>query len=74
MLLMNPDNKSSDLEGTSEEQEPEMRGDVTLAVDMEEVSLYSDEPLQLSSGLSAVRRVDPIGRNAFCIVRSDTLF
>ncbi|NXQ39080.1 CF161 protein, partial [Catharus fuscescens] len=71
VLLMNPDNKSSDLEGTSEEQEPEMRGDVTLAVDMEEVSLYSDEPLQLSSGLSAVRRVDPIGRNAFCIVSAD---
>lgn len=72
MLLMNPDSKSLDLKG--EEVDPEMRGDVTLAVDMEEVSLYSDEPLQISRGLSAVKSVDPIGRNAFCIVRSATLF
>ncbi|XP_064245381.1 cilia- and flagella-associated protein 161 [Passer domesticus] len=71
VLLMNPDCKSSDLGGTSQERDPEMRGDVTLAVDMEEVSLYSDEPLQISRGLSAVKRVDPIGRNAFCIVSVD---
>ncbi|XP_005051922.1 PREDICTED: cilia- and flagella-associated protein 161 [Ficedula albicollis] len=71
VLLKNPDNKSLDLEGTSEEKDPEMCGDVTLAVDMEEVSLYSDEPLQISRGLSAVKRVDPIGRNTFCIVSAD---
>ncbi|RMB94339.1 hypothetical protein DUI87_29148 [Hirundo rustica rustica] len=71
VLLMNPDSKSSDLQGTSEERDPEMCGDVTLAVDMEEVSLYSDEPLQISRGLSAVKSVDPMGRNAFCIVSVD---
>ncbi|KFO63992.1 Uncharacterized protein C15orf26, partial [Corvus brachyrhynchos] len=65
VLLMNPDNKSS------KEREPEISGDVTLAVDMEEVSLYSDEPLQISRGLSAVKSVDPMGRNAFCIVSVD---
>lgn len=66
MLLMNPDNKPS------KEREPEISGDVTLAVDMEEVSLYSDEPLQISRGLSAVKSVAPVGRNAFRIVRSGT--
>lgn len=66
MLLMNPDNKPP------KEREPEISGDVTLAVDMEEVSLYSDEPLQISRGLSAVKSVDPVGRNAFHIVRSGT--
>ncbi|XP_071297486.1 cilia- and flagella-associated protein 161 isoform X2 [Agelaius tricolor] len=65
VLLVNPDCTSP------EERDPELRGDVTLAVDMEEVSLYSDEPLQISRGLSAVKRVDPIGRNAFCIVSVD---
>ncbi|KAL9838005.1 cilia- and flagella-associated protein 161 [Geothlypis trichas] len=65
VLLMNPDCTPP------EERDPELRGDVTLAVDMEEVSLYSDEPLQISRGLSAVKRVDPIGRNAFCIVSVD---
>uniref|UniRef100_A0A8C5NNP8 Cilia and flagella associated protein 161 n=1 Tax=Junco hyemalis TaxID=40217 RepID=A0A8C5NNP8_JUNHY len=65
VLLVNPDCTPP------EERDPELRGDVTLAVDMEEVSLYSDEPLQISRGLSAVKRVDPIGRNAFCIVSVD---
>uniref|UniRef100_A0A8C3VKQ9 Cilia- and flagella-associated protein 161 n=1 Tax=Catharus ustulatus TaxID=91951 RepID=A0A8C3VKQ9_CATUS len=71
VLLMNPDNKSSGLEGTSEEQEPEMRGDVTLAVDMEEVSCTRMNPCSSQVDLVHVRRVDPIGRNAFCIVSAD---
>lgn len=71
---MNPDSKRLDSRERSEEWDPEMSGDVTLAVDMEEVSLYSDDPLQISRGLSAVKSVDPMGRNAFCIVRSGTLF
>ncbi|NXC09037.1 CF161 protein, partial [Orthonyx spaldingii] len=70
VLVKNPDNKS--LEETDPEQwDPEIRGDVTLAVDMEEVSLYSDEPLQISRGLSAVKSVNPVGRNAFHIVSVD---
>ncbi|XP_017925037.1 cilia- and flagella-associated protein 161 [Manacus vitellinus] len=65
VMIMNPDTK------TPEAKDDERRGDLTLAVDMEEISLFSDDPPQVSRGLSAVNSVNPVGRNTFCIVSAD---
>ncbi|XP_021263116.1 cilia- and flagella-associated protein 161 isoform X2 [Numida meleagris] len=47
------------------------RGELTLAVNLEEVSVYSPVSLQAPCALSAVTTVDPEGRNTFCILSVD---
>lgn len=67
-MLLNPDNKSS------AENYPGACGSLTLAINLDEISLYSAEPVQAPRGVSAVASVDPVGRNTFCISRFGTLF
>ncbi|XP_074773361.1 cilia- and flagella-associated protein 161 [Athene noctua] len=62
VILLNPPNKSS------VENYPGACGRLTLAVDLDEISIYSAESLQVPCGVSAVKTVDPMGRNTFCIL------
>uniref|UniRef100_A0A663N6X5 Cilia and flagella associated protein 161 n=1 Tax=Athene cunicularia TaxID=194338 RepID=A0A663N6X5_ATHCN len=68
VILLNPPNKSP------VENYPGACGSLTLAVDLDEISIYSVESLQVPCGVSAVKSVDPTGRNTFCILRFGTLF
>lgn len=67
-MLLNPDKKSSPENHRGE------CGSLTLAINLDEMSLYSNRPLQAPRGVSAVESVDPVGRNTFCILRLGTLF
>uniref|UniRef100_A0A663N3C2 Cilia and flagella associated protein 161 n=1 Tax=Athene cunicularia TaxID=194338 RepID=A0A663N3C2_ATHCN len=62
VILLNPPNKSP------VENYPGACGSLTLAVDLDEISIYSVESLQVPCGVSAVKSVDPTGRNTFCIL------
>ncbi|XP_074736116.1 cilia- and flagella-associated protein 161 [Strix uralensis] len=65
VMLLNPPNKSS------VENYPGACGSLTLAIDLDEISIYSAESLQVPCGVSAVKNVDPMGRNTFCILSVD---
>uniref|UniRef100_A0A8D0EL41 Cilia and flagella associated protein 161 n=1 Tax=Strix occidentalis caurina TaxID=311401 RepID=A0A8D0EL41_STROC len=65
VMLLNPPNKSS------VENYPGACGSLTLAIDLDEISIYSAESLQVPCGVSAVKSVDPMGRNTFCILSVD---
>ncbi|NXS48924.1 CF161 protein, partial [Balaeniceps rex] len=65
VMLLNPDNKSS-LENYAG-----ACGSLTLAINLDEISIYSAESLQAPCGVSAVESVDPVGRNTFCILSVD---
>ncbi|NXU31217.1 CF161 protein, partial [Thalassarche chlororhynchos] len=65
VMLLNPDNRSS------VENYPGACGSLTLAINLDETSMYSAEPLQAPCGVSAVESVDPVGRNTFCILSVD---
>lgn len=68
VMLLNPDNKSS------VENYPGVCGSLTLAINLDEISMYSAKSLPAPCGVSAVKSVDPVGRNSFCILRFGTLF
>ncbi|NWI69908.1 CF161 protein, partial [Todus mexicanus] len=61
VMLLNPDNKSS----------VENYPGLTLAINLDEISIYSFKSLQAPCGVSAVKSVDPEGRNTFCILSVD---
>ncbi|KAM6125381.1 cilia- and flagella-associated protein 161 [Phoenicopterus ruber ruber] len=65
VMLLNPDNKSS------VENCPGVCGSLTLAINLDEISLYSVKSLQAPCGVSAVESVDPVGRNTFSILSVD---
>ncbi|KFP85699.1 Uncharacterized protein C15orf26, partial [Apaloderma vittatum] len=65
VMLLNPDNKSS------VESDPGACGSLTLAINLDELSLYSVTSLRAPRGVSAVQSVDPRGRNTFCILSVD---
>uniref|UniRef100_A0A8C8AW30 Cilia and flagella associated protein 161 n=1 Tax=Otus sunia TaxID=257818 RepID=A0A8C8AW30_9STRI len=65
VMLLNPPNKSS------VENSPGASGSLTLAIGLDEISIYSAESLQVPCGVSAVKSVDPMGRNTFCILSVD---
>lgn len=67
-MLLSPDNKSSVDSYTG------ACGNLTLAINLEEISIYSAVSLQAPCGVSAVKTVDPVGRNTFCLLRFGTLF
>lgn len=67
-MLLNPNNKSS-----PENHHGEC-GSLTLAINLDEMSLFSAGSLQAPHGVSAIKSVDPVGRNTFCILRFGTLF
>uniref|UniRef100_A0A8B9RSP3 Cilia and flagella associated protein 161 n=1 Tax=Accipiter nisus TaxID=211598 RepID=A0A8B9RSP3_9AVES len=65
VMLLNPDNKSS------VENYPGVCGSLTLAINLDEISMYSAKSLPAPCGVSAVKSVDPVGRNSFCILSVD---
>lgn len=67
-MLLNPANKSS------EKNCPGVCISLTLAINLDEISVYSAKSLQAPCGVSAAESVDPVGRNTFCILRFGTLF
>ncbi|XP_032838934.2 cilia- and flagella-associated protein 161 isoform X2 [Tyto alba] len=46
-------------------------GNLTLAINLDEIPIYSAESLQAPCEVSAVKSVDPMGRNTFCILSVD---
>ncbi|NXJ50691.1 CF161 protein, partial [Spizaetus tyrannus] len=65
VMILNPDNKSS------VENYPGVCDSLTLAINLDEISMYSAKSLQAPCGVSAVKSVDPVGRNSFCILSVD---
>ncbi|KFO85571.1 Uncharacterized protein C15orf26, partial [Buceros rhinoceros silvestris] len=65
VMLLNPDNKSSPENHYGE------CGSLTLAINLDEMSLYSAGSLQAPRGVSAVKSGEPVGRNTFCILSVD---
>ncbi|KFP44835.1 Uncharacterized protein C15orf26, partial [Chlamydotis macqueenii] len=65
VMLLNPDNKCP------VENYPRVCGNLALAVNMDEISIYSTVSLQVPCGVSAIESVDPVGRNTFCILSVD---
>lgn len=58
----------------SVQRDVEACGELTLAVNLEEVSIYSAVSLHAPCAVSAITTVGPVGRNTFCILRFGTLF
>lgn len=67
-MLLNTDDKPS------VENPRGVCGSLTLAVNLDELSIFSPLPLQTLHGVSAIKSVAPVGRNTFCILRFGTLF
>ncbi|XP_040458319.1 cilia- and flagella-associated protein 161 [Falco naumanni] len=65
VMLLNPESKSA------VENCPGACGALTLAISLDEISTYSAESLQAPRGVSAVKSVDPMGQNTFCILSVD---
>uniref|UniRef100_A0A8V0Z994 Cilia and flagella associated protein 161 n=1 Tax=Gallus gallus TaxID=9031 RepID=A0A8V0Z994_CHICK len=55
----------------SVQRDVEACGELTLAVNLEEVSIYSAVSLHAPCAVSAVTTVGPVGRNTFCILSVD---
>ncbi|KGL94194.1 Uncharacterized protein C15orf26, partial [Charadrius vociferus] len=62
VMLLNPESKPS------VENCPGLCGRLTLAINLDELSVHSAESLQAPHGVSAVESADPVGRNTFCIL------
>ncbi|XP_032050586.1 cilia- and flagella-associated protein 161 isoform X1 [Aythya fuligula] len=65
VMLLSPDSKSSVDNYTG------ACGNLTLAINLEEISIYSAVSLQAPCGVSAVKTIDPMGRNTFCLLSVD---
>ncbi|KAM9374928.1 cilia- and flagella-associated protein 161 [Phaethornis superciliosus] len=68
VMLLNPDKKSS-VQHYSGVQG--VHGSLTLAVNLDEISLYSTKSSPAPRRLSAVESVNPVSRNTFCILSVD---
>lgn len=66
VMLLSPDSESSVDNYTG------ACGNLTLAINLEEISIYSAVSLQAPCGVSAVKTIDPVGRNTFCLLRFGT--
>ncbi|XP_062439695.1 cilia- and flagella-associated protein 161 isoform X2 [Rhea pennata] len=66
VMLLSPDNNKSSMENY-----PGVCGKLALAVDLDEIAMFSAKSLQAPCGVSAVKSTDPIGRNTFCILSVD---
>ncbi|XP_010212445.1 PREDICTED: uncharacterized protein C15orf26 homolog [Tinamus guttatus] len=66
VMLLSPDNNKSVMENY-----PGVCGRLALAVDLDEISMFSAASLQAPCGVSAAKSTDPIGRNTFCILSVD---
>ncbi|KFQ36245.1 Uncharacterized protein C15orf26, partial [Mesitornis unicolor] len=65
VMLLNPDNKSS------VENNPGECSRLTLAVNLDDISIHSAISLQAPCGVSATKSVEPMARNTFCILSVD---
>ncbi|KFP32317.1 Uncharacterized protein C15orf26, partial [Colius striatus] len=65
VMLLNPGSKSA-VDNSSG-----VCDGLTLAINLDETSLYSAESLQAPHGVSAVKSVNPMSRNTFCILSLD---
>ncbi|XP_062486014.1 cilia- and flagella-associated protein 161 [Pezoporus occidentalis] len=65
VMLLNSDDKPS------VENPCGVCGSLTLAVNLDELSIFSPLPLQTLHGVSAIKSVVPVGRNTFCILSVD---
>ncbi|XP_048337655.1 cilia- and flagella-associated protein 161 isoform X2 [Sphaerodactylus townsendi] len=65
VLLVSPDEKSA------MESSPCERGNLSLAVTPDEMSIHALDALPSPCGVSAIRLTDPIGRNAFQILSTE---
>ncbi|XP_065544351.1 cilia- and flagella-associated protein 161 [Lathamus discolor] len=65
VMLLNTDDKPS------VENPRGVCGSLTLAVNLDELSIFSPLPLQTLHGVSAIKSVAPVGRNTFCILSVD---
>ncbi|NXV82536.1 CF161 protein, partial [Atlantisia rogersi] len=65
VMLLNPDSKSS------VKNCPGACVRLTLAINLDEISIYSFKSLEAPCGVSAVESVDPVARNTFCILSVD---
>uniref|UniRef100_A0A8C0ILC8 Cilia and flagella associated protein 161 n=1 Tax=Chelonoidis abingdonii TaxID=106734 RepID=A0A8C0ILC8_CHEAB len=69
VMLLSPENNKSPMENY-----PAVRGNLTLAVAPDDITVHMSESLQVPCGVSAVKSVNPVGRNAFRILRFGVLF
>ncbi|XP_014799840.1 PREDICTED: uncharacterized protein C15orf26 homolog [Calidris pugnax] len=65
VMLLHPENKST------VENRPGACGRLTLAINLDELSVYSAKSLEVPRGISAIESADPEGRNTFCILSVD---
>ncbi|KFO99459.1 Uncharacterized protein C15orf26, partial [Calypte anna] len=65
VMLLNPDKKPLVQNYSG------VHGSLTLAVNLDEISLYSTKSSPAPRALSAVESVSPVGRNTFCILSVD---
>ncbi|KAK2522145.1 hypothetical protein Q9233_010703 [Columba guinea] len=65
VMLLNPADQSS------VENSAGACGSLTLAINLDEISIYSFESLRAPCGVSAAESADPVGRNTFCILSVD---
>ncbi|XP_061227084.1 cilia- and flagella-associated protein 161 [Neopsephotus bourkii] len=65
VMLLNSDDKPS------VENPCGVCGTLTLAINLDELSIFSPLPLQTLHGVSAIKSVAPVGRNTFCILSVD---
>ncbi|XP_073217583.1 cilia- and flagella-associated protein 161 isoform X2 [Lepidochelys kempii] len=63
VMLLSPENKKSPTENYSA-----ACGNLTLAVNPDDITVHTSESLQVPCGVSAVKSVNPVGRNAFHIL------
>ncbi|XP_032627791.1 cilia- and flagella-associated protein 161 isoform X2 [Chelonoidis abingdonii] len=63
VMLLSPENNKSPMENY-----PAVRGNLTLAVAPDDITVHMSESLQVPCGVSAVKSVNPVGRNAFRIL------
>lgn len=68
VMLLSPENKKSPTENYSA-----ACGNLTLAVNPDDITVHTSESLQVPCGVSAVKSVNPVGRNAFHILRCGVL-
>uniref|UniRef100_A0A8C8SQF2 Cilia and flagella associated protein 161 n=1 Tax=Pelusios castaneus TaxID=367368 RepID=A0A8C8SQF2_9SAUR len=63
VMLLSPENNKSPMENY-----PAVCGNLTLAVNPDDVTVHSADSLQVPCGVSAVKSVNPVGRNTFRIL------
>lgn len=67
-MLVNPDNNKLPMENY-----PAVCGNLSLAVLPDEVAVHTADSLQASCGVSAIKSMNPVGRNTFRILRFGVL-